>query len=140
MSIWVIDTSVAVKWFLDEPHAELATALLAPGHRLHAPTLLSLEFDNVMATHVRRGILQPDEALSIRAGLKRIPLQYHDVADLRDSAFDLALECRKSIYDCCFLSLARTLGAYMITDDGRFLRNLPGFLDQWTFPLGQLEP
>jgi len=53
----VVDASVAVKWFLPEPDAEPAVALLRAGHRLIAPDLLWIEVASVLWKVVRRGSL-----------------------------------------------------------------------------------
>jgi predicted nucleic acid-binding protein len=45
---FVVDASVALKWFLPEVHSDAAARLLREGYRLHAPDLIRAEFGNVL--------------------------------------------------------------------------------------------
>ena len=48
MSLFVVDASVAIKWFFPEIHGDAALRLLEGEHRLHAPDLIYSEFGNVL--------------------------------------------------------------------------------------------
>ena len=48
MSLYVVDASVAAKWFIEEVHAEAALALLRESNRLHAPDFLLVEMDGLL--------------------------------------------------------------------------------------------
>ena len=54
MSLFVVDASVAIKWFLPEIHSDAALPLLAHKHLLHAPDLIFSEFGNVLWKRVRK--------------------------------------------------------------------------------------
>jgi predicted nucleic acid-binding protein len=43
MSVYVVDASVAAKWFFDEPFSDEATRLLDASHTLHVPDFFLLE-------------------------------------------------------------------------------------------------
>lgn len=47
MSRYVVDASVAIKWFLPEIHSEEALRLRISRDRLHVPALMTLELGNV---------------------------------------------------------------------------------------------
>ena len=49
MSGYVVDASVAIKWFLPEIHSEAALRVKWLRQRLHVPAFLSLELGNVLA-------------------------------------------------------------------------------------------
>ena len=57
MSVLVVDASVAVKWMLPEPLANMAIRLQSPSHQLHAPSFLDIELANVLWKKVRQGLL-----------------------------------------------------------------------------------
>jgi predicted nucleic acid-binding protein len=59
---FVVDASVAVKWYLPEAESTRATALLASGNILSAPGLIYPEVANVFWKRVQRGELEPGQA------------------------------------------------------------------------------
>lgn len=120
MTVLVIDSSVAVKWFLTEAHSAEALHLLKRESYLHAPSLLMLEFDGTLTKRIRAGLLTPSIAREIRGAMKQLPVQFHDFVPLLEQAFELAIETRQTVYDCLFLALAVHLGSRMVTADRRF--------------------
>jgi hypothetical protein len=54
VSLFVVDASVAIKWFLPEIHSDAALRLLAGEHTLHAPDLIFSEFGNVLWKRFRK--------------------------------------------------------------------------------------
>ena len=64
--IVVVDTSVAIKRFIEEDDAEDALLLLSKSFELHAPDILILEFDNVLCKLIRWELLSLGEGLDIR--------------------------------------------------------------------------
>lgn len=127
--IAVVDTSVAAKWFLDEPNAAQALRLLDDRWELHAPDFLDLELDHLLAKRFRRGELTRAEAASIRAAFAEFPIRRHDFHELQDAAFDLACRHQRGIYDALFVALALYLGARLVTADRRLydaLSDRPG--------------
>lgn len=105
----VVDASVAAKWFLDEEFAEPARRLLHHPAALYAPDFLVLELDSVFWKRVRRKDLSREEADGARAELRDLPLQYVPFRVLRDSAFELANQVARSVYDCLYLALVIAL-------------------------------
>src|ERR1035437_6042748 len=103
---YVVDASVALKWYLPEPDAERAEALLeaamAGTVALAAPELLLLEVGNACWTHVRRGEMSPEEALTALRRLKRPPIRWVADADLALAALDLASLLGCTVYDATY--------------------------------------
>ncbi len=79
MTDLVIDTSVAIKWVVQEPETPQALALRR--HRLFAPDLLAAECANVLWKKVRRNDLTAKEAelaarLLERADVELAPMRH----------------------------------------------------------------
>jgi predicted nucleic acid-binding protein len=100
----VVDTSVTIKWFLPEPHTKAAERLRPLSHQLHAPAFFWLEMGNVLCKKIRRAELRPEEAEFILGELRHIPLRLHPDERLFRVAYDLALDTRRSLYDCLYLA------------------------------------
>lgn len=119
--ILVIDTSVAVQWFLNEPGHRQARALLIAENQLVAPDFVVAEVANVLWRRQRTGGIQPtlvDEALN---ELPNFFDRLAPAADLVLGALQLARALEHSVYDCMFLHLAADIeGSVMVTSDRRF--------------------
>ena len=124
MSLYVVDASVAVKWFFEEAHSENALRLLNDPHELHAPDFLWMELASVVCQRVRRKEISSGKGLQILLALRRLPIQIFPFADLLDAATAIAFETATSPYDCVYIALAVSLEAHMVTADRRFCRAL----------------
>lgn len=120
MSVFVVDASVAAKWFFDEPLSDDAARLLDASHTLHVPDFFFLEIDSVLCKKMRRGEISRGEAQEIHSSIGIFPLQKHPFQPLGDPAFELAAQTQSSPYDCLYLILAIVLGAQMVTADRHF--------------------
>jgi len=119
VSDYVVDASVAAKWFFAEVHGEEALRLLEPRHRLYAPDFLLVEFDNMVWKRVRRREIAAAHGASVRSGLRLLPVQMQPSASLLESAYETALLTDRSVYDSLYVALAMLLGAPMVTADRR---------------------
>jgi predicted nucleic acid-binding protein len=63
MRRYVVDASVAVKWFVPEIHSAEALRLLSLYCELLAPDLLPSEFGNILWKKTRRGEIRVPEAV-----------------------------------------------------------------------------
>ena len=126
MNRYVVDASVSAKWFTDETHADAARSMLADDRQLHAPDLLLLEMDSVVCKWIRRGLVSVGEGHDVRAALRRCPVRLHPFLSLLDSAYVLAHETGRSIYDCLYVALAVLLDARVVTADRRLYDGLAG--------------
>ncbi len=120
----MVDASVAIKWFLPEIHSEAALRAQWLRQRLHVPAFLTLELGNVIAKKIRRGELTRDNGKTILKELRHLPLQRHADDRLFPAAYELALNTRRSLYDCLYLALAEAVDGVMITADHKFYRGL----------------
>ena len=125
MSVYVVDVSVAVKWFVPEIREVQAASLLDDQNRLLAPDLIYSEFANIIwkKTYLRSE-LSASQGTHIINNFPNAPLQIFSSADLFSYAFDLACETGRTAYDCMYLALALAHDEALITDDERFYNSL----------------
>lgn len=122
----VVDASVAIKWFVEEVHAEAARCLLADEYELLVPDLLWPECGNILWKKVQRGELTADEARLIRAGLEQQPLRHFPSDLLIEPALEIALATGRTVYDSCYLALALLTDCQLVTADQRLFNALQG--------------
>jgi predicted nucleic acid-binding protein len=124
MTSFVVDASVAAKWFFPEDHSAAAMKLLSPRNTLLAPDIIWSEVANVAWKRVGRGELQIDEAGAIVDGLLRMPLTVVSSQSLVAPALQLAVATSRTVYDCLYLALAIDRKCKLMTADERFANAL----------------
>lgn len=127
MTICVVDSSVAIKWYVPEIHNAEAQRLRASGAALHAPDFLDVEMAAILWKKLRRGDLtrqDADDILNDLAGLT--VLVRHLSGPLIVRAFDLADHTGRTVYDCLYLALAVQLSGQMVTADDRLAIAIAG--------------
>lgn len=124
MTDYVIDASVAVKWYVPEVHGDSAIGLLDPGHQLHAPDLVLPEFSNVIWKKSRRGEISLKKGHDIQRAFLAVPLHRHSTTPLVGLAFVTANGTGQTVYDCIYLVLAVALRCQLVTADEKFYRAL----------------
>ena len=121
----LLDTSVAVKWFITEVDSETALDLQQAHPRddlqLHAPDILLMESANALryAGLSEEKIVQDLETFSA-LGVEIIPLSI----DVLNSAVSLSLEHDVAVYAAYFLALAQAMKIPLITADRKMLSRL----------------
>jgi predicted nucleic acid-binding protein len=136
MTIFVVDASVVVKWFVPEVHSAEAHRLLMPENELVAPDLLFAELANVMWMKVRRGDLSSDEAQRLMRELSTLAVVTVSCQTLAAEAYAVATATGRSAYDAMYVALAVRLRTRMITADARLVNALkasPRFAPHITF-------
>jgi predicted nucleic acid-binding protein len=129
---FVIDTSVAIKWYLPEIYQAEAQRFLALAHDRHAPDFAHAELGSALLKKVRRREITEDECRRYMVKLAVLPLFSHDSLSLRPTALEIALQVGGSFYDGVFLALAFQLGGRLVTADDKFYRKVKGtILDPW---------
>lgn len=127
---FVLDTSVAVKWYLPEELHDQAIGLLrraeAGGVELSAPGTIQPEFFNALWWHHRREDLPLDRVRASWEGFAMDPVVLYASEDLMPRAAEIALETGMIIYDSLFLALAENSETIVITADSRLLKALEG--------------
>jgi predicted nucleic acid-binding protein len=120
----VVDASVAIKWFVEEVHANAARRLLADVYMLYAPDLLWPESGNILWKKVQRGELTAPEARLIREGLERQPLIVAPSRLIFEPALEIALDTGRTVYDSCYIALAMLHDSPLVTADQRLFNAL----------------
>jgi predicted nucleic acid-binding protein len=116
---WVVDASVAIKWFVDEPDSAEAVAVLR--HPISAPDLLAPECANILWKKVRRGELRVDEAETIALALEGAIVTLHPTRPYLATATRIACDLGRAAYDCFYLALAERLQQPLVTADRRLV-------------------
>ena len=124
MSVFVVDASVVIKWFLPEVHSEAARRLLEQDHEYLAPDLLFAETANTIWKKMRRGELSPGQGERLVTDLGTIAVETVPVRTLASDACSLAATTGRSVYDALYLALALRLDTQMITADERLVSAL----------------
>jgi len=119
MSVFVVDASVVVKWFVPEVHSDAARRLLELPHQYVAPDLLFAETANTMWKKVRRGELSAQQGQRLVADIGRIAVEALPCRALAEDAHALANATGRTVYDALYLTLAVRLETRLITADER---------------------
>ena len=126
MSDFIVDASVALKWFVAEMDSLVADELSASNHRLFAPRLILTEVANALGRKAMSGLMSATEACVYIRSLS----QYFDGLLAVDAFIEPALEnacaIRHPIYDLIYLEAARSLGAKLVSADRRFTTKIAG--------------
>ena len=119
----VVDTSVAVKWFVAEELEMEARALI--GTALCAPDLLMAEISNAAWKKWRRGEIVEDQA-RLAQGLVASLVELIPSRALAERALQIALSLDHPVYDCFYLALCEATERQMITADRRLVMRCAG--------------
>jgi predicted nucleic acid-binding protein len=124
MKRFVIDASVALKWYLsDEEHGDRALDLLE-GHAtdrffLLAPALLEFEVANGLAIAKRRGRVGDDDALKAMDGFRDLGIGLYPLSPLFPKVLVYCDRHNVSAYDAAYVALADDLKIHLVTADKR---------------------
>jgi predicted nucleic acid-binding protein len=120
MISYIVDASVAVKWYVPEIHSIAAEKLLSGSNDLHAPDLILPEFGNIIWKKIRRTEITSGKGRKIIEAFLRVPLQRHSSELLLEPAFEIANNLGQTVYDSKYLVLAVALNSTMVTADEKF--------------------
>jgi predicted nucleic acid-binding protein len=113
----VLDTSVAIAWYLPESFRAAARAwqsrLLDGRVRLVVPGLHYWEFGNVLRTYVMRSEMESDLAEQIWSLHLEAPLEVAEPE--RAEVLATALEYGATVYDAVYIALGRSLDLPLLT-------------------------
>ena len=108
MNQYILDTSVAIAWYLPESFSEKAKrwqrSFLQGSVEYCVPSLHFLEFANVLRTYVRRDELDLDLAREIFSIHSEATLTV--IEPQRRALLDVALKYETTVYDAVYIALS----------------------------------
>jgi len=119
VSVYIVDASVVIKWFVPEIHSIAARRLLAGPHEYLSPDLLFPEVGNVLWKKVRRGELTAEQGERLAADISTVAVETVPARGLLVDAHALAVTTGLTVYDSMYLALAVRLKTELITADDR---------------------
>ena len=137
MTSYVLDASVAAKWFLraGEPLAAEALQLLksyrAGQTDFLVPDLFFAEFANILWKAQLRGRCDATLADSAIRELISIGFPAFPSVSLIEAAVQIARAYQRTVYDCIYVALAVETKSDMVTGDQRLANSLPGLPVVW---------
>jgi predicted nucleic acid-binding protein len=122
LSRFVLDASIALAWFLDDPVSVYATRVresLIAGMRAVVPALWHLEMANGLAVAERRRILASEDVASALTYVEQLTAAIETNTDLVPirQALNTARAFRLSAYDAVYLDLSRSESLPLATLD-----------------------
>lgn len=124
MSVFVVDASLVVKWFVPEVHSAAARRWVDASHDYIAPDLVFPEVGNAVWKKIRRGELSEDEGQRLVSDISAIGVEAVSMRALLPDAHALAVATGITVYDATYLTLAVRLETQVITGDDRFARKI----------------
>lgn len=126
VQVFVVDASVAVKWYVEEDLRDKALRLrddfLSETVDLEAPSLILCEVGNAIRHHP--GATE-DECSSAVTQLRNLGITIRELDDLcMKIAAKIAFEENLTFYDATYLSLAKSIRAKFLTADRELYNQL----------------
>jgi predicted nucleic acid-binding protein len=120
----VADTNLIAYFFIPGEHTADAQRVFLRDPDWVAPLLWKSEFRNVLATYLRQGHFDLNDALAIAGEAEQL-LQGNEYAVASDRVLKMAGESKCSAYDCEFAALAHELDVKLVTSDKLVLSAFP---------------
>ncbi len=125
----VVNASVGIKLFINEPLSDKADALFAhlaadPPAVLAVPDLFYIECANILWKHVRRFGYPAAAAQKDLIALRKLALESIPTASLMSDALEIAIARGIMAYAACYVALAQQLGMTCVTADEKLARLL----------------
>lgn len=138
-SRFVVDASVGIKLFVEEPLSDQAHALFTkltkdPPAELYVPDLFYIACTNILLKYMRRFGRSLEDSQADLADLKTLALKTVSTAELMEDAILLASQKNLTAYDACYAVLARQLNIPLITADKPMAQAV-----EWAVWLGDFE-
>ncbi len=133
MDTIVVDSSVAIKWFIAEVHSDKARQILdvyeTEELTLLAPDIINAEIGNIVwRKHTKQGLSAALAQDAIRE-FQKIVFTFIPTADLLSQAYQLAVTHNCTVYDALYLALSIRESCRLATADEELVRAVGG-----TFP------
>ena len=136
----VVDASVGIKLFVDEPLSDSAQALFEkltedPPAELFVPDLFYVECVSILLKYIRRFGRSLADSKADLEDLNLLALKFTPTAELMEEALVLANDKNLTAYDACYAVLARRLDIPLVTADEPMAKAI-----DWAVWLGDFKP
>ena len=125
---YVLDSSVALKWYLPEADSAQALQLRADFqaglHELLAPDILPVECAHALTRAERRGIIAVGDADLHLLDLLAAGVLQHSHQSVLRRAVAISSAARMGVYDSIYIALAECERCELITADAKLIKNL----------------
>jgi predicted nucleic acid-binding protein len=124
----VVDSSVAIKWFVVEPLSTEARRIL-DGYQtgvltLLAPDLINAEVSNIVWKKQRFQGLAAMDAQQIIDEFQKLTIVFTPTAALLDEAFRLAVAHERTVYDALYIALSVRQQCPYVTADEKLVNTI----------------
>ncbi|MBW4419101.1 MAG: type II toxin-antitoxin system VapC family toxin [Myxacorys californica WJT36-NPBG1] len=128
MTQLVVDSSVAIKWFVTEPNTPEALNILEQSRNgaivFLAPDFIYAEFGNIVwKKQSSQGLNAQDAQTSIQ-DFQRLRFVLTSTAVLLDDAYQIAATYRRTVYDSLYLALSLRENCQFVTADQKLINAL----------------
>lgn len=142
MPLLVVDSSVAVKWFVVEPYSDQAVSILEDYSKgtttFLAPDLIYPEFGNIIWKKQQFQGLDVNDGQEIVQAFCTLSLEITPSVDLVNDAYTLAKTHRRTVYDMLYLALSIRENCSFVTADEKLVNAIKAhfqsvvWLGHWT--------
>jgi predicted nucleic acid-binding protein len=121
----VVDSSVAVKWFVPEVYTAEAVRILTGYENgaisFLAPDLIHAEFGNIIWKKQTLQGLDSVAAETAIAKFRKLTFKLTSTELLLDDAYRLAVMHKRTVYDALYLALSLRAGCQLVTADEKLV-------------------
>ncbi len=139
---YILDTSVAIKWFVDEDDSDKARHLrdsFVDGRsELVAPDLLKYELASALRFHPIADVARSTLLNALRA-IDNYQFLIQPSKEAWTLAIELSYSTPISLYDGLYLGLSHVLRSPLVTADQKLIRSLPQRQRINVLPLSEFE-
>ena len=116
---FVIDASIAVKWFFPEPGTDTATRLLASDVPFYAPDLLIAEVSDFIGNRLRTKAVGLEQAGCMLTALPAMFSRLFSGGELAGRALMWSQALNQPARTCFYLACADETGCHLVSEDER---------------------
>ncbi|HEY0544335.1 MAG TPA: type II toxin-antitoxin system VapC family toxin [Pyrinomonadaceae bacterium] len=121
----VVDSSVAIKWFVVEPYSTEARRILDAYQNgtisFLAPDLINAEIGNIVwKKHIFQG-LAASHAADILDKFRQLHITFTPTAELLEDAYEIAARHHRTVYDSLYLALSVRENCQCVTADEKLV-------------------
>jgi predicted nucleic acid-binding protein len=121
MDSLVVDSSVAVKWFVVEPYSVEARRILDAYQNgllsFLAPDLINAEVGNIIWKKQAFQGLDASDAKDVLGEFRRMQFRFIPTAELLEDAYKIAVAHRRTVYDALYVALSVRENCRFVTAD-----------------------